>query len=132
MMKSRFQFLGNVLRIIFFGMMAMSFGLNDSLLAQPVDSPVPEDEMPCRATIPDAIIHHEGLPAVTSILSEGMPMTARAMQKNQHTHQLSVREISKKHTDCCRLAASKMCCVFPPYELLTDGWYTYRRGVLII
>lgn len=91
-----------------------------------------ETGIPKRALIPDSIVQHEGLPAVSTHTSEAATSTARTVHKQQLNQRQVVREIIHKKR-CQRKEIWTLKRVSDFFSrMITDGWHTYRHGLLII
>lgn len=91
-----------------------------------------ETRIPKRALIPDSIMQRDGLPAVSTHTSEAATSSARTVHKQQLNQCQVAREIIQKNR-CQRKETwtfNRVCDYFS--RMITDGWHTYRHGLLII
>lgn len=113
-------------------LLSISGRQNESLSHHILNVTSSETSTPKREVIPDVIMQHEGLPAVSIQTSIAATSSARTMQRHQQSQTQTAREIlQKKSCHSQKIWSEKRITDFWA-RLITDGWHTYRHGLLII
>lgn len=105
---------------------------NESTSHSALDVTSSETSTPKREVIPDVIMQHEGLPAVSIHTSVAATSSARTVQRHQQSQMQVSREILQKNRCQSKETWSEKRVTDFWARLVTDGWHTYRHGLLII